>query len=205
MADKYLLRFFRKRRSPLHQSLVIRVPADTGKHPDLRFHGNFFSEQLHPVGAFHQCPARRSDRLVADKQNRALPAPQVVLQVMFDSACVTHAAGRDNHLRNLVFIDRPGFLRRYGCPESRKLQRVDPPADQIGGFLVIAVHFMVIKNRCRLNRQGAVHIHRKVSVSADQLLFLDLADKVQHLLCPPDGKGRNDDISAPVERFLEYL
>lgn len=93
MTHKYLFRFFRKGSCPFHQSLIIRMTADTRKNFDLGIDLNLFSKQFDFFYTFYQCPSRRTDCLITNKQNRALRSPQIMFQVMFDPAGITHATG----------------------------------------------------------------------------------------------------------------
>src|SRR5699024_8827487 len=52
---------------------------------------------------------------------------------------------------------------------------------------------------------GTVHIYLKAVVALYKALFLYLADEIEHLLRPADGKGRDDNVPAPVERALDHL
>ena len=50
----------------------------------------------HALGAIQDDPAKRTLCLEPDKQDRRIPARQVVKQVMPDAACLAHARGCEN-------------------------------------------------------------------------------------------------------------
>ena len=128
-----------------------------------------------------------------------------MFQMMLDSTCITHTAGRDNHLAVFIIVDGSGVITCDRCTKSRKHQRVDSLLYQCDCFLIKTVILMLIKDRCRFICQRTVNINLKVIMSFDTVFFLDLADKIQHFLCTADCKGRNYDISAPVKGSLYHF
>ena len=69
--------------------------------------------------------------------------------------------------------------------------------------LVKKVGVALQKHRRGLLGQRAVEVDGEAVVPMHELLLLDLADGVQQLLRPADGKGGDDDAAAAVERALQ--
>ena len=84
---------------PGQQALFVGMAADSGETGNLRLDLDGFSEELNRLGSFENLASEAADRLIADKEDRALPAPEVVFEMVLNPARVTHAAGRKNYLR----------------------------------------------------------------------------------------------------------
>ena len=121
--------------------------------------------------------------------------------MVFDPACVAHAAGRDDYFRLLVEVDFPGFLRSNRNLQPREADGIDPLLHQRFSFPVKTVPVVLVKNAGGLHRQRTVHVNRKIK--GYQPVRLDLTDKVEHFLGAPHGKGGDHQISAPGERSLD--
>ena len=119
-----------------------------------------------------------------------------------DAARVAHAGGGDDDLGRRVTVDGHGFLFRLADVQTRKLQGVPAALHQGEGFVVVALGKVFPEDRGGFARQRAVHKDREVFVALDTALGLDLADKIQKLLCAAHGKAGDDDIAALVERRL---
>ena len=63
----------------------------------------------------------------------------------------------------------------------------------------------MFENTGCLHRKGTVHINRKIRMIGNQSVRLDFTDKIQHFLCAPNRKGRNDHISTLIQRLLDDL
>ena len=109
-----------------------------------------------------------------------------MLQVVFDTARIAHAAGGNNNLAVLVIVDRLGIVAGDGSTETGETQRVDAVHDQANGLLVKAVVHMLFKNRGRLVGKRTVHINLEILMAFHSVLGLDLADEIQHLLSTAD-------------------
>ena len=98
MVDEYCLGFFLKTAQPVQQTRFVGMAGGTLQGGNFRIDGNFFTEELHCFHAVLELPAQGAFRLITDEENDALTAPQVVLQVVSDSARFAHTAGREDHL-----------------------------------------------------------------------------------------------------------
>ena len=58
---------------------------------DVRLHINSLAEQLHLFLALDDASSESSHRLVTGKQNGAFRSPEIMLQMMADTAGVAHA------------------------------------------------------------------------------------------------------------------
>lgn len=63
----------------------------------------------------------------------------------------------------------------------------------------------MFENTGCLHRKRTVHIDRKIRMIGNQSIRLDFADKIQHFLCAPNRKRRNDHISTLIQRLLDDL
>ena len=173
------------------------------EHGDLRVHRDVFAEELHGLRAVFQLPAERPLRLIAYEQDDVFLAPQVVFQMVADSARLAHAAGGEYDLGLGVGIDELGFVGGNGQLQSVKPDGVDA-LFQNGLRLVVKVRGVALQeNSRRFHGQRGVHVHREMVVSRHQTPLLDLPDGVEHFLRPPHGKGGDDQIAAPVQRPLD--
>ena len=204
MIDKYLLRLLLERCDPAIQTILICMTADTGQYTDLCLYFNIFTKQLHMLRTFYNGAAQCSVRLVSNKQNGRFLSPQIMLQMMLDTSGITHTAGRNDNLRFLVKVDHLGFISGNCCLQSRKTNWIDTSIYQIKRIFVKVFH-LLHKNTGSLNCQRTVHVYLKIIVSVDQLIFLDLTDKIQHFLRPAHCKCRNNHITAPVKGLLDHI
>ena len=178
------------------------MAADAGQGFDLGRNLDFLVEQLDALCSIHQNAAEGPDRLVPDKENHALRTPEVVLEMMADTAGIAHAAGRDDDLGRFVLVDGHGFLLADSKLQAGEHQRVNARTDFIPHLFVQIRGVTLQENACRLNGEGAVHIDREIAVPGDKTPCFDLADKIQDLLRPAHSKGGDDHIAAPVQDLL---
>lgn len=82
MHHKDPLRLGRKMPDPGQQALFVGMAADSGETGNLRLDLDGFSEELNRLGSFENLASEAADRLIADKEDRALPAPEVVLEMV---------------------------------------------------------------------------------------------------------------------------
>ena len=124
---------------------------------------------------------------------------------MPDPARLAHTAGRDNHLRLYVLIDRPGIIGGYRGSQPRKSNGIHSLLQKLHGLLVKITPHMLTENIRGFNGQRAVHPHFKIVVPGHQILFLNPPYKIKHLLGPSYGKRGNHHISSPVKGSLKHL
>ena len=188
---------------PAQQSVPVCVAGHAGELADLRLHLNGLAEQLDRGGALDEGAAQSAHCLIAYEQDGALRPPQVVLEVMADAACLAHAAGRQDDLRRAVGVDHTGLVTGHGDPQPRHVDGVDALFQQGAGLLVEAVRVCVPEDAGGLGSQRAVDVDREVAVPFDQPFFLDLPQKIQHLLGATHRKTGHDHIAAPVKGALQ--
>ena len=82
------------------------MTADTWHLTNLRAYGNSLTKQFHFRRTFDKGTAKRSDCLIADKQNGVVRIPQIMFQMMFDSAGITHAARGNDDFTVFIKVDR---------------------------------------------------------------------------------------------------
>ena len=122
-----------------------------------------------------------------------------------DTACFTHAGCGNDDLGFCIKVDRHGIIGGDCHSQSAEFQRVDAFLYQFHCGCVITVHIVGNENFCCLDGQRAVHIYFKAVMTCYQIAFFDLSDEIQHFLGPANGKGRNDQIAALVEGFLDMF
>ena len=181
------------------------MTADTRHLTDLCAYSNRLTKQFNFGRTFDQGTAKRSDCLIPNKQNRIVRIPQIMFQMMFDSAGIAHTARGNDNLAVFVKVDRFGIIAGNGSPESREHQRVDALLHQCHRFFIKAVINMFIKDRRCFICQRTVYIDFEVIVSMHASFFLDLTDKIQHFLRTSDCKRRNDNASTTVKSMLDYF
>ena len=108
---------------------------------------------------------------------------------------IAHAGSGNDDLRRFIEIDRLGFVARDRKAQPRKRDRL----------FVKASPLVLFKNTGCLHRKRTVHIDRKIRMIGNQSIRLDFADKIQHFLCAPNRKRRNDHISTLIQRLLDDL
>ena len=59
----------------------------------MRCHMNRFTKQFHICSPLDQCSSKSTDRLISYKKNRILLIPQIMFQMVLDTACITHTTG----------------------------------------------------------------------------------------------------------------
>ena len=181
------------------------MTADTRHLTDLCAYSNRLTKQFNFGRTFDQGTAKRSDCLIPNKQNRIVRIPQIMFQMMFDSAGIAHTARGNDNLAVFVKVDRFGIIAGNGSPESREHQRVDALLHQCHRFFIKAVINMFIKDRRCFICQRTVYIDFEVIVSMHASFFLDLTDKIQHFLCTANCKRRNDYTSSTVKGMLDHF
>ena len=203
--DKYMRRLRVEGLDPLDEVVMVGVGGKTLEVDDLCLDGDLLTEKLDLLHAVEQSAAQRAGRLEADEHDRAVRAPEVVLQMVADAAGVAHTGGGNDDLGRRVHVQHLRFLARLNKVEVGEGEHVRAVLDKIERLLVeIAVQIAAEDGRCRPGK-GRVDVHREVRRRLDELLVLDLADKVQKLLRAPDGERRDHNVAALAERFVDDL
>ena len=125
--------------------------------------------------------------------------------MVLDPSCITHTAGRKDHLRAGIFIDRPGIVAGDGCFQSRKANGVDALLQQLHSLVIKIAPHMRPENVGGFICQWAVYPYLKIVMVPNHFVFLDLTDKIQHLLRTPNCKRWDHHISSPVKGPLDHL
>ena len=89
--------------------------------------------------------------------------------------------------------------------QTRELQGVDALFHQLHGGGIEAVQTIFHEYPCGFNGKGAIDVDREVIVSRYQIPFLDFPDEVEHFLCTSYGKGRDHQIAAGIQCFLDFF
>ena len=122
--------------------------------------------------------------------------------MMADTSCLAHPRCGDDNLRAFIEIDCHGIIRRYGNLKTLEGQRIDALLHQCHCGGVIAVQIVFRKHARCFDCKGAVNINLEAVMPMHQPALLDFADKIQHFLRSPDGKGGDDQIAAAVKGLL---
>jgi hypothetical protein len=77
----------------------------------------------------------------------------------------------------------------------RKAEGLFPFLNDLVGFTVGIAFEILLKDPDGLGRKRAVYVDREVGDALHEPLVLDLADEIEKLLGPADGKGRDDDVA----------
>ena len=191
--------------NPIQQTFFVRVTADTGKLMDFGVDFNGFTEQPHFLSAFHNVAPQCADGLIAYKEDGTFWTPEIMFQMMADTSRFAHAGSGNDHFWCPVKVDGGGILRCDGKVQTRELQGVDALFHQFHGGGVEAVQTIFHEYPCGFNGKGAVDVNREVIVSRYQIPFLDFPDEIEHFLCTSYGKGRNYQIAAGIQCFLDFF
>lgn len=143
--------------------------------------------------------------LKADEEDRVGGVPEPVLEVVLDAPRLAHAAGRENHLRAGIGVDRHGFLTGFRDGQAVKRDGVDALLHKGARFVVITkVGVFQIDARGGIGER-AIDEHGEAVVPVHEAFVLDAADEVEQLLCAPDREGRDDHAAATVKRGLQHI
>ena len=167
VVDEHKARPGRKVMQPAQQAFVVGVAGHARHLRDLGVDLHFLAEQLDFVDAFEQPAAERPGRLVADEQDRAFLAPEVVLEVVADAPGVAHAGGRKDDLGVRVGVDGDRVLLGFADAQAGELQRVLAAAHKVERFLVKAFAVVFAEDGRRFVGQRAVDIDLELAVAFD--------------------------------------
>src|SRR3989344_8078214 len=96
---------------PIEQTRLSGMSRQTADGVDVRGHANGFAPELHAGCAVHDLASERATRLKAGKNDVALFAPEIVLEVMADAPAVAHAAAGDDNGPAAHAVDGHGLGR----------------------------------------------------------------------------------------------
>ena len=160
------------------------MAGHAGQLTDLGLYLDGLTEQLDRVHPFDEGAPQGAHGLKAHEQDRAFRPPQVVLEVVADASGFAHAAGGQDDLGRAVCVDHAGVIAGHADAQPRHVDGINALFQQSAGLSVKAVGVCIPEDAGSLGGQRAVNVHREVAVSLHKALFLDLTDKVEHLLCP---------------------
>ena len=167
-----------------------------GEVDDLRLDGDLLTEQLDLGSAVQQAAAQTALCLIAHEDHGALLPPQIMLQMMADTACIAHTAGRNDDLGHLVGVQSTGLLGGFGEPQIIEGQHLDAVLHQLNGLLIQITGQITGENGGGGLCQRTVHIYREVGHRGHQPPLLDLPDEIQQFLGTSHCKGRDDHVAA---------
>ena len=75
---------------PVHQMVMVGVRAEAGEVDDLGPDGHILAEELDAVGPVQQVAAQGARGLKSHEHHGAVGAPEVILQMVADTARVAH-------------------------------------------------------------------------------------------------------------------
>ena len=105
---------------PLQQVAAVSVRTKAGEVDNSGTDGDLFPEKLDRFCTFQQTAAERALCLIAHEDDGAFRSPEIVLEMVTDTACVTHARGRDNDFGGAVFVQGTGLLGGVGEGQARE-------------------------------------------------------------------------------------
>ena len=108
-------------RHPADELVGVGMRREAVEALNLRFDGDFFTEDADALDAVDEAAAKAAFRLIADEENRRFRAPEIVLEVMQDAAGIAHARGRDDDGAALFAVERAGFGCRLADAHLREL------------------------------------------------------------------------------------
>ena len=194
---------FRKGVHPAQQTVLVRVAGHAGQLTDLGLYLDGLAEQLDRVYPFDEGAPQGAHGLKAHEQDRAFRPPQVVLEVVADASGFAHSAGRQDDLGRAVGVDHAGVIAGHADAQPRHVDGVDALFQQRTGLGVKAVGVCIPEDAGGFGGQRAVNVDREVAVSFDKAFFLDLPQKIQHLLRAAHRKAGHHHVAAPVKGALQ--
>ena len=190
---------------PRQQVIPVGMGGKALEVHDLGVNGDLFAEELHTSDALQQGAAQGALPLIAHEHDGALRLPEVVLQVVTDTARVAHTGGGDDDLGDTVLVQPLGFLHRLRHAEVGEVEHVGAVLHQrqrVG--IQIAVQ-IAGENGGGTAGQRRVDVNREIRVGLHQLLILDLPDEVQQFLGAAYGEGGNHHVAALGHGIIDDL
>ena len=111
------------------------------------------TEQLHFLASLNNAASQCADCLIASKQNRTLRSPEVVFQMMADTARLTHTGRRNDYL---VEVNCNGIAAGDREMQTRERNRIDALFYQLLRLFIVAIHHIVLEHAGRFHRHRAV-------------------------------------------------
>ena len=155
------------------------MTADSFQRFNSGSHLNSLAKQLDNRRSLDQFSSERTDRLITYKKNRTFFSPEIMFQMVPDSARLTHPGSGYNDFWSAVKIDQFGIITRHRKLQPRKHKRVNPLIHQFHCLFIKTISLILCKHTGCLNRKRTVHIHIKVREITQQILLFDLTDKIQ--------------------------
>ena len=181
---------------PRQQVIPVGMGGKALKVHDLGVNGDLLAEELHTSDALQQGAAQGALPLIAHEHDGALRLPEVVLQVVTDTARVAHTGGGDDDLGDTVLVQPLGFLHRLRHAEVGEVEHVGAVLHQGQGVGVQIAVQIAGENGGGTAGQRRVDVNREIRIGLHQLLILDLPDEVQQFLGAAYGEGGNHHVAA---------
>ena len=190
---------------PRQQVIPVGMGGKALKVHDLGVNGDLLAEELHTSDALQQGAAQGALPLIAHEHDGALRLPEVVLQVVTDTARVAHTGGGDDDLGDTVLVQPLGFLHRLRHAEVGEVEHVGAVLHQRQRVGVQIAVQIAGENGGGTAGQRRVDVNREIRVGLHQLLILDLPDEVQQFLGAAYGEGGNHHVAAPGHGIVDDL
>ena len=124
---------------PVKESVFVCVAADACKGFYPCIHRDLIPVDLHTFCPVKYPSAQGPLSLIPYKEHRGVLLPQVVLQMMADSARLAHSAGRDHHLGALVSIELFRLFNAYVGVEPRENKGILSPFHNLFYLFIKAI------------------------------------------------------------------
>ena len=96
---------------PFQQVGLTGMGTESTQGMNVGFNGDPFAKNGHHLFAVHQLTSESSVALISDDQNVTSRPPQIIPEVMQNSACVAHTRSGQDQQRTHLLVDPFGFLR----------------------------------------------------------------------------------------------
>ena len=190
---------------PGQQVIPVGVGGKALEIHDLGVNGDLLTEELHILGPLQQRAAQSALPLVAHEHHGALRSPQVVLQVVANTARVAHTGGGDDNLGDTVLVQGLGFLHRLRHAEVGEVEHVGAVLHQSQGVGIQIAVQIPGEDGGGPAGQRRVDVNREIRVGLHKALVLDLPDEVQKLLGAAHGEGGNHHVAALGHGLVDDL
>ena len=190
---------------PRQQVIPVGMGGKALKVHDLGVNGDLLAEELHTSDALQQGAAQGTLPLIAHEHDGALRLPEVVLQVVTDTARVAHTGGGDDDLGDTVLVQPLGFLHRLRHAEVGEVEHVGAVLHQRQSVGIQIAVQIPGEDGGGTAGQRRVDVNRKIRVGLHKALVLDLPDEVQKLLGTAHGEGRDHHVAAPGHGIVDDL
>ena len=191
---------------PFEQTIPVSMAGEALDHFDPGFDGDLLTKNPDRLCAINQRAAEGTPGLVPDKNDRGILAPEIMLEMMADPAGFAHPAGGDDDLAVRVFVELAGFVGGLREMQIVEIQRMIAAFEVGTGFVIKAVG-VFLEHLGRGDRQRAIDIDRGVMQQPALAFefFIFLVQGIDQFLGPADGKGRDDHIATPLQRFFNRM